>query len=1025
MSRMTSESQSRRTAAALNRRFEALVFDWDGTAVPDRASDATHVRSLIEELCALGMHVGIVSGTHVENIDDQLCARPNGPGSLVFAVNRGSEVFAVDRAGPHLVERRKATSDEDDALDRAATQTVHALALRGLRAEVVSTRLNRRKIDLIPEREWQDPPKAIIDRLLAAVTARLDAAGIEGLSEVVRIAEQTARAAGLAQARVTSDVKHVEIGLTDKHDSARWLFEFLGDHGIGPGAVVVAGDEFGAVGGVPGSDSWMLISDAARATAISVGVEPEGVPPGVLHLGGGPTRFETFLIDQLERRRRGEVPSVDEDPAWTLVFEGLDPQRERPIQALLTLSDGRLGSRGSAFVARTVAKPVVLAAGLYDGSGSQTHLLACPTWEHVTAVRGSHVGLRRVLDLRTGVLHESRASVTTTWRSARFSSLAQPGSVALRADCPPGTVGAFASLVAPPNHEPSDTGNDGDATMWMQIAASEGGVVAAASQRSRPQDAGVDVLERLGAYVADPSSPPNRHLALDRLRELEEAGFETLFGEHRRAWARRWRDADVTIGGDEKLQLAVRFALRHVLAAAGEHGAAAVGTRGLTGSRYGGHVFWDAELFVLPVLAATNPAAARAMLEYRIDRLPAARAAATAEGRCGARFPWESARSGGDVTPHHVRDPAGRRVAVETGPREVHIVGCVAWAVAHYLDWTDDREFAAGSGGGLLIETARYWASRLEIDPDGSAHLRNVIGPDEYHVDVDDNAFTNVLARWNLRTAAKLEHPDIDDAERSQWLALGAAIVDGYESRTGRYEQFAGFFDLEPLVIAELAPHRPIDADVLLGAARVRGAQIVKQADVLMAHHILPDELAPDSLMPDVDYYEPRTSHGSTLSPGIHASLLARVGRLDEAVEMLGIATRIDLDDLIDQTAGGLHLAAMGSVWQALAFGFLGLCVTGDALAVDPVVPSTWSKLEMRFRYRGTRITTRVEPERLTIFADRPQCVVVAGHITIADSRGITFQRSGATWRETPLSPSARRATTRDRLERNGARVDR
>jgi len=119
-------------------------------------------------------------------------------------------------------------------------------------------------------------------------------------------------------------------------------------------------------------------------------------------------------------------------------------------------------------------------------------------------------------------------------------------------------------------------------------------------------------------------------------------------------------------------------------------------------------------------------------------------------------------------------------------------------------------------------------------------------------------------------------------------------------------------------------------------------------------------------------------------------------GRLDEAVQMLGIATRIDLDDLIDQTAVGLHLATMGSVWQALAFGFLGLCVTGDTLAVDPVVPSTWSKLEMRFRYRGTRITTRVEPERLTIFVDRLQRVFVAGHIAIADSKGTTFQRSRA-----------------------------
>ena len=168
-----------------------------------------------------------MTGTHIGNVHGQLQANPAGPGHLFLCLNRGSEVFAVEQAGPRLVLRREATPDEDRALDAAAEATVSALAERGLRAEIVSQRLNRRKIDLIPEPEWADPPKARIAELLAAVEARLDAAGLRGLDETVELARQAASAAGLPDPRVTSDAKHVEIGLTDKSDSARWLFEEL------------------------------------------------------------------------------------------------------------------------------------------------------------------------------------------------------------------------------------------------------------------------------------------------------------------------------------------------------------------------------------------------------------------------------------------------------------------------------------------------------------------------------------------------------------------------------------------------------------------------------------------------------------------------------------------------------------------------------------------------------------------------------------------------------------------------------
>jgi trehalose/maltose hydrolase-like predicted phosphorylase len=165
----------------------------------------------------------------------------------------------------------------------------------------------------------------------------------------------------------------------------------------------------------------------------------------------------------------------------------------------------------------------------------------------------------------------------------------------------------------------------------------------------------------------------------------------------------------------------------------------------------------------------------------------------------------------------------------------------------------------------------------------------------------------------------------------------------------------------------------------LLGPERVRRAQIVKQADVLMLHHLLPDEVAAGSLAVNLDYYEPRTAHGSSLSPGVHASLFARAGRIDDALVALRIASRIDLDDLTRTGAGGVHLGAMGGVWQALAFGFAGLRPGGDALAVDPVLPDEWSALELRVRFRSVPVKLRVEPDCVLATVPVPIALLVDG----------------------------------------------
>ena len=973
-------------------RFEAIVFDWDGTAVPDRGADATELRVLVEQLCAAGMDLAIVSGTHVDNVDGQLDARPRGPGRLLLALNRGSEVFAVDASGPRIVDRRTATAAEDEALDAAAEAIVEKLATRGLETKVVSQRLNRRKIDLIPVAEWSDPPKARIGELVDAVEHRLHDNGIAGLPEVVGLATAVAREAGLADPRVTSDAKHVEVGLTDKSDSANWIFADLWRRGIGPSLVLVGGDEFGALGGIQGSDAFMLVGAARDATAISVGREPSGTPPGVQHIGGGSRAFVEMLRHQLSLRAVLEPPRVDERPGWCIIVDGVDQERERAHEAMLVLSDGRVASNGPPLLSHPTAAPHVFASGVYDGEGPDTQLLEGPRWQSLAPRLPADAQVRRVLDLHSGLLGEHLTAANSASRSVRFQALGESSTGVLRAvlrDVPPSTP-----LVAP-DATAMDRGTTGD-RVWMRTQGSSGGIVLAAAEQTALDESGTLRLDRIVAFDASPDSVPPPESALATVTDRLDTGFEALLVQHRCAWARRWETSDILIEGDDDFQRAVRFALFHLQGAAPDTGTAAVGARGLAGPAYGGHVFWDADVFVLPFLAATRPAAARAMLEYRVQRLPAARRAALAQGRAGARFPWESARTGDDVTPGSARDRDGHLVPIRTGQLEDHVVADIAWATAWYLDWTGDAEFAAGGGAELLSDAARYWASRIRVDADGSAHIRGVIGPDEYHELVDDNAFTNVMARWNLRRAAELE---CRSDERVRWLELADALVDGYDPETGVYEQFAGFFALEPLIIEDVAPRRPVVADLLLGRERVRSAQVVKQADVLMLHHLVPDEVEAGSLDPNLRFYEPRTAHGSSLSPGIHAALFARARDDVRALEALSIAANIDLDDLAGTTAGGLHLAAMGTVWQALALGYAGLRPGRDGtLRLDPRLPAAWGAFEIRVVCRGHPVTMRKERSSAIVCSDGAVDIRIGRHTIRPGERGIRLRRAHSDW---------------------------
>lgn len=682
--------------------------------------------------------------------------------------------------------------------------------------------------------------------------------------------------------------------------------------------------------------------------------------------------------------RRGAAgwPTVELGSRWVVEVVGDERARRRVDETLLTVADGRFGTRGTRDEDGPGYEPLVMAAGVYAPADGETQgPLPGPLWFAVDLDPSDTAAERRWLNLREGVLYRQGAG-SSQMRALRFASLTRPGTLVSRVE----TAGALGvgdptavSGVLPERLEREVAGD-----VHVVKVTGQGGIVAAIATDLRT-DEDRRVLDRIAVMAGAPNAVPPVAPVVEELTTARAVGVDGLLVEQQQAWAARWRDAQVDIEGDPELELAVRFGLSHLIGSVADRGEAAVGARGLSGSAYAGHVFWDADVFVLPFLAATHPPAARAMLDYRVHRLKAARARARQEGRAGARFPWESAADGTEATPRSMTALDGSIIPVRTGELEEHIVADVAWAADHYARWSGDRRFLAGPGRDLLVETARYWVTRLEVDADGTAHVRGVIGPDEYHEDVDDNAYTNVMARWNLRRAADLLDPA--DGEAARWRDLADRLVDGYDPHTGCYEQFAGYWQLDALDLAELA-EPPIAADVLLGRDRVAATRVIKQADVLMLHHLVPDEVAPGSLAPNLDVYLPATAHGSSLSPAIHASLLARAGRPDQAASWLRLAAYLDLDDRTGTTASGLHLATMGGVWQALAFGFFGARPAGNVLHIDPrPLPDGWQALELRVRFHGRRIVLRHHHDHVELSTDGPVPIDVADSWLRKDER--------------------------------------
>ncbi len=422
-----------------------------------------------------------------------------------------------------------------------------------------------------------------------------------------------------------------------------------------------------------------------------------------------------------------------------------------------------------------------------------------------------------------------------------------------------------------------------------------------------------------------------------------------------------WAGADVEVDGDDELQQAVRFGLFQVLQASARAEHRPIPAKGLTGTGYDGHTFWDTEVFVLPLLSYTAPHAAADALRWRLNILPIAQERAQVLGLRGAAFPWRTI-TGAECSGYW---PAGTAA--------FHINADIALAADRHAWVSGDEKFECEIALPLLVETARLWISLGHHDSDGAFRIDGVTGPDEYSAVADNNVFTNLTARQNLRAAVRVceQWPEqakqlsVADGELAAWRAAADSMTVPFDEQLGVHPQAEGFtrhavFDFESL------PPEAYPLMMSVPYVQLYRKQVVKQADLVLAMHLCGDEFPPDQKRRNFEYYEQVTVRDSSLSAATQAVLAAEVGHLDLALDYTAETALVDLRDLASNTSHGLHLAALAGTWSALVAGFGGLRDGNRRLCFAPRLPRGLTGLRFALLFRGSRLRVEINEQEAT-----------------------------------------------------------
>jgi kojibiose phosphorylase len=509
----------------------------------------------------------------------------------------------------------------------------------------------------------------------------------------------------------------------------------------------------------------------------------------------------------------------------------------------------------------------------------------------------------------------------------------------------------------------------------------------------------------------DAVDKPVAEAAIEAVRRARTLGYEACLARHSAEWRKRWSRSDVKIEGDDDAQHALRYSILQLLMVGPVEGSAnSIPARALSGQVYKGAIFWDTEMFMFPFFLHTHPETAIDLMRYRIKTLDGARRKAKTEGPGyrGAFYAWESQDTGDDAcTYFNIGDPSnGRQLRTYFRDKQIHISGDVAIAMWEYFRLSGDDSLLLEGGAEVILECARFYSSYIHYKRDKQRYeVLDVVGPDEYHERVNNNAFTNTVVKetFTIATEAvrylrrehpkalrtllrklrmKRELPSFRDAARR-------LFIPEPDAKTGVIEQFDGYFALRETTVEELKA-RMLHPNEYLGAGQGLAVptKIIKQADVVMMLSLFRTRFSAKLKKENWEYYEPRTEHGSSLSACAYAMVAAEFGNLDFAYKYFLKTAKIDLEAKYKVYAGsvfmgGSHPAANGGAWMTAVFGFGGVQVDENRVAIDPRLCGKWRRLHFNLAYKGdafrvniTRTSVRVEAARSN---SRVHTVLVAG----------------------------------------------
>ncbi len=502
-----------------------------------------------------------------------------------------------------------------------------------------------------------------------------------------------------------------------------------------------------------------------------------------------------------------------------------------------------------------------------------------------------------------------------------------------------------------------------------------------------------------------------KNTGLARVRALGEEGYENLLLASARVWADIWEKEDVSIDSANAIdQLALRFAIYHLnIMVKRDDNRVGIGAKAMTGEGYKGHSFWDTEVFLLPYYLMTEPKTARTLLEYRYRGLYGARAKAREYGYEGAMYPWEAAWiTDGEVTP--IWGPAdvvtGKPIQYLTGMIEQHISADIAFAVWQYYSATGDEDFMEQCGYEMILDTAKFWASRIEWKEDrGRYEITDVIGPDEYKEHVDNNAYTNYLAHYNMELALKLLG-GLREEKKAVYERLDAVLSLGEleeklsdrlpklylpkpEGEQGIIPQFEGYFDLKYL---DLTKYKE-SSEVLtiyndFNPEQINSYQVSKQGDLVVLFYLLEDLFDENIKRNNYKYYEERTLHDSSLSKCTHGVVANDLGLSEEAYRFYEGASLVDLGQEMRSSDAGIHSAAMGGIWQVAVLGFGGIRIVNGKLRIHPALPEAWKSLKFRVVWQGSPLWITISGKEVEVVNQgAPVEVELLGETTVIDGK--------------------------------------